>query len=75
MVSLGFTALMLTFGKLPESSFSLDFRLKVGKKGQKERREGGREERDGGKRKRKGGETDRSVSQSFVKSTDQSIDE
>lgn len=68
---------MLTFGKLPESSFSLDFRLKVGKKGQKERREGGRkrEEREGGKRKRKGGETDRSVSQSFVKSTDQSIDE
>lgn len=58
---------MLTFRKLPESSFSLYFSFKVGKKGKKERRKGGRkrEEREGGKGKRKGGEgrlTDQLVS-------------
>lgn len=56
MVSLGFRALMLTCRKLPESSFSLDFSLKVGKKEKKERREekrrkGGREREE----KRRGG--------------------
>lgn len=50
---------MLTFKKMPDSSFSLDFSSKVGKKGKK-RKEGreGKEvgkEREGRKRKRRGG--------------------
>lgn len=40
MVRLEFRALMLTFRKIPESSFSLDFSSKVGKKGKTGKKEG-----------------------------------
>lgn len=40
MVRLEFRALMLTFRKMPESTFSLDFSSKVWKKGKKEGKKG-----------------------------------